>query len=36
LRQKIETDAANPAFIRSVRGFGYSFDYSLAESAALA
>ncbi len=26
LRQKIETDPANPAFIRSVRGFGYSFD----------
>lgn len=26
LRQKIEPDAANPAFIRSVRGFGYSFN----------
>ena len=26
LRQKIEADPANPAFIRSVRGFGYSFD----------
>jgi DNA-binding response OmpR family regulator len=25
LRQKIETDPANPALIRSVRGFGYSF-----------
>ncbi len=26
LRQKIEADPANPALIRSVRGFGYSFD----------
>jgi DNA-binding response OmpR family regulator len=26
LRQKIEQDAANPTFIRSVRGFGYSFN----------
>jgi DNA-binding response OmpR family regulator len=26
LRQKIETDPANPGFIRSVRGFGYSFN----------
>ncbi len=26
LRQKVETDPANPAFIRSVRGFGYSFN----------
>ena len=26
LRQKIESDPANPALIRSVRGFGYSFD----------
>jgi DNA-binding response OmpR family regulator len=26
LRQKIETDPANPLFIRSVRGFGYSFN----------
>jgi DNA-binding response OmpR family regulator len=26
LRQKIETDPANPAFIRAVRGFGYSFN----------
>ena len=24
-RQKIETDPANPAWIHSVRGFGYSF-----------
>ncbi len=28
LRQKIESDPANPAFIRSVRGFGYSFSNS--------
>jgi DNA-binding response OmpR family regulator len=28
LRQKIETDPANPNFIRSIRGFGYSFDTS--------
>lgn len=26
LRQKIETDPANPQLIRSVRGFGYSFN----------
>jgi DNA-binding response OmpR family regulator len=26
LRQKIENDPANPLFIRSVRGFGYSFN----------
>src|SRR5689334_17448646 len=26
LRQKIESDATNPTYIRSVRGFGYSFD----------
>jgi len=26
LRQKIETDPANPRMIRSVRGFGYSFN----------
>jgi DNA-binding response OmpR family regulator len=25
LRQKVETDPANPALIRSVRGFGYTF-----------
>ncbi|HEY7210112.1 MAG TPA: response regulator transcription factor [Bryobacteraceae bacterium] len=29
LRQKIETDPATPAFIRSVRGFGYSFNNNL-------
>ena len=34
LRQKIELDATNPAFIRSVRGFGYSFDKSTPEAAA--
>ncbi|HZT38740.1 MAG TPA: response regulator transcription factor [Bryobacteraceae bacterium] len=34
LRQKIEADAANPAYIRSVRGFGYSFDRVTMESAA--
>jgi DNA-binding response OmpR family regulator len=28
LRQKIEPDPTNPAFIRSVRGFGYSFNSS--------
>ena len=28
LRQKIETDPANPLLIRSVRGFGYSFNES--------
>jgi DNA-binding response OmpR family regulator len=26
LRQKIEADSANPQMIRSVRGFGYSFN----------
>ena len=26
LRQKIEADSANPMVVRSVRGFGYSFD----------
>jgi DNA-binding response OmpR family regulator len=30
LRQKIETDPANPLFIRSVRGFGYSFNNTVA------
>jgi DNA-binding response OmpR family regulator len=28
LRQKVESDPANPLFIRSVRGFGYSFNQS--------
>ena len=31
LRQKIEADPANPLFIRSVRGFGYSFNDSLVQ-----
>jgi DNA-binding response OmpR family regulator len=31
LRQKIEEDPAAPYFIRSVRGFGYSFNESAAE-----
>ncbi|MBI3682475.1 MAG: response regulator transcription factor [Acidobacteria bacterium] len=31
LRQKIEPEAASPAFIRSVRGFGYSFNENIAE-----
>ncbi len=31
LRQKIEGDPANPNFIRSVRGFGYSFNIEAAE-----
>jgi DNA-binding response OmpR family regulator len=29
LRQKIESDPANPLFIRSVRGFGYSLNNNL-------
>ncbi len=29
LRQKIESDPANPSLIRSVRGFGYSFNNSV-------
>ncbi|MBI4892897.1 MAG: response regulator transcription factor [Acidobacteria bacterium] len=33
LRQKIEADASAPGFIRSVRGFGYSFNENLAEAA---
>jgi DNA-binding response OmpR family regulator len=36
LRQKIEADPANPAFIRAVRGFGYSFNEHTIESAATA
>jgi DNA-binding response OmpR family regulator len=31
LRQKIETDSANPVFIRAVRGFGYSFNENTIE-----
>lgn len=34
LRQKIEKDPTNPAFIRSVRGFGYSFNESVATTVA--
>lgn len=34
LRQKIESDATNPVFIRSVRGFGYSFDQPAVEASA--
>ncbi len=33
LRQKIEVDPANPIFIRSVRGFGYSFNDALVQAA---
>lgn len=33
LRQKIEDDPANPLLIRSVRGFGYSFNETVAEEA---
>jgi len=33
LRQKIEQDAANPIYIRSVRGFGYSFNETMATAA---
>jgi DNA-binding response OmpR family regulator len=32
LRQKIEPDAANPVFIRAVRGFGYSFNETTVET----
>lgn len=31
LRQKIEPNPSNPTFIRSVRGFGYSFNENLTE-----
>ena len=34
LRQKIEQDPANPLYIRSVRGFGYSFNEVAAEPVA--
>ena len=33
LRQKIETDPTNPALIRAVRGFGYSFNENTIEPA---
>ena len=32
VRQKIETNPANPALIRSVRGFGYSFADAVEET----
>jgi DNA-binding response OmpR family regulator len=32
LRQKIESDPTHPAFIRAVRGFGYSFNETTVES----
>lgn len=32
LRQKVEADPANPVFIRSVRGFGYSFNESMIQA----
>jgi DNA-binding response OmpR family regulator len=32
LRQKIESDPTHPAFIRAVRGFGYSFNETTIES----
>jgi len=34
LRQKIEQDPTNPMFIRSVRGFGYSFNESVGDAVA--
>ena len=33
LRQKVESDPTNPVFIRSVRGFGYSFEQPQPEAA---
>lgn len=36
LRQKIEGDPANPNFIRSVRGFGYSFNTESSETETVA
>ncbi len=36
LRQKIEVDAASPNYIRSVRGFGYSFNENAGNLAATA
>ncbi|MFN7935846.1 MAG: response regulator transcription factor [Bryobacteraceae bacterium] len=35
LRQKIEPDTTNPTFIRSVRGFGYSFNEKIEVGAAV-
>ena len=36
LRQKVEADPANPTYIRSVRGFGYSFHHPEIEATAVA
>ena len=36
LRQKLEADSSNPVLIRSVRGFGYSFNKEVAMAAAAA
>jgi DNA-binding response OmpR family regulator len=36
LRQKVESDPANPSLIRSVRGFGYSFNEAVVERATTA
>lgn len=35
LRQKVEPDPANPSLIRSVRGFGYSFNEGVTERSAV-
>jgi len=35
LRQKVEPDPANPTLIRSVRGFGYSFNEGVTERSAV-
>ncbi|MBL8294324.1 MAG: response regulator transcription factor [Bryobacterales bacterium] len=35
LRQKVEPDPTNPTLIRSVRGFGYSFNEGVAERSAV-
>jgi DNA-binding response OmpR family regulator len=35
LRQKVEVDSTNPLRIRSVRGFGYSFNEAESEPAGL-
>lgn len=35
LRQKIEAESSGPSFIRAVRGFGYSFNEMIAETASV-
>ena len=35
LRQKIEPESGNPAMIRSVRGFGYSFNENVEQQSAV-